>query len=198
MDPLALLTAVGPWAYAVLFAAVVADGLPFVGAAAPGYALVAASAVAARMGALEWWLVAAAAVAGALLGDLFAFWLGRKYAGRLLARLPPKASAAAHRLRDVLAKHLGKGLVAAKFFGPSRALAAPLAGASDVSVRRFLAWSALAGLVWAARAMGVGVLLHAGLTGSYLAVLAAAALVLAAFLVGRRLLGARPSPDPAQ
>src|SRR5439155_18807099 len=153
--------------------------------------------------------VIAVAAAGAIIGDNIGYWLGREGGRRLLyryawlARFADRVIPPAERF---FARHGGKAVFLARFFGGVRVTGAWMAGITRMSWWRFLFWNAAGGITWA---VGVGlVAFYAGKAaadaiarfGVYGAV--ALVVVLAAALVGlhmwrRRALGQetrRPSP----
>jgi membrane protein DedA with SNARE-associated domain len=149
-----LLTSVSPAVVYVLVGLVI--GLESMGIPLPGEViLVSAALLSSRDGVdVSPFLVAAAASAGAIVGDSLGYLAGRRWGVRmfdLLGRRFPK-----HAGPDQLAyaEHMFTRYgVLAVFFGRFvallRILAGPLAGALRMPYPRFLAANALGGLVWA-------------------------------------------------
>jgi membrane protein DedA with SNARE-associated domain len=149
-----LLTSVSPAVVYVLVGLVI--GLESMGIPLPGEViLVSAALLSSRDGVdVSPFLVAAAASAGAIVGDSVGYLAGRRWGVRmfdLLGRRFPK-----HAGPDQLAyaEHMFTRYgVLAVFFGRFvallRILAGPLAGALRMPYPRFLAANALGGLVWA-------------------------------------------------
>lgn len=164
LDPVTLLTAVGPWAYALLFLVVVADAFPLVGALAPGYVALIAAGFVSRAGSLEAPFVLAVGFAAAFLGDVLAFVLVRRWGPSLLARLPASARARTAAAQASLDRHLGKMLVLGRFSSPTRAIATPAAALAGVATARFAGWSAFGTGVWTVKAVGIGWLIGLGST----------------------------------
>ena len=167
----------------------------------PGETALIAAGVYASKGHLSISGVIAVAAAGAIIGDNIGYWLGREGGRRLLyryawlARFADRVIPPAERF---FARHGGKAVFLARFFGGVRVTGAWMAGITRMSWWRFLFWNAAGGITWA---VGVGlVAFYAGKAaadaiarfGVYGAV--ALVVVLAAALVGlhmwrRRALG---------
>lgn len=180
LDPAGLIERAGPWAYAALFLVVFADGVPVLGAVAPGYWALVAAGVAAAVGDLSVAAVLAVGFAAALAGDVVAFEAGRRWGARVVARLPARAHGAAARVQAALSRHLGEALVLGRFSAVVRHLAAPVAGSSGVPRRRFLGWAAAGTGLWALRASATGFLAATGLAGGASGPLALVAVAVAA------------------
>ena len=91
--------------------------------------------------------------AGAILGDTAGYWIGDKGGYRLLRRYgryvrfdEPKIKVA----RYLFEEHGGKVVFFGRFVSVLRAYAAFLAGTTRMHYRKFLAFNAAGGLVWAA------------------------------------------------
>ncbi len=92
-----------------------------------------------------------AGAAGALAGDLYAFWLGQKYEGNLKGAWPWTADAASRRAARERIESQGLGAVAtSKFRGFSRGLVPLMAGATRMATAPFVAASLASALVWSA------------------------------------------------
>src|SRR6185436_2486306 len=111
----------------------------FLGTFLEGEAILITAGFFASRGYLNEILVGVVAVAGAYLGHLFWFWLGRKHGGKLLDRLPR------------LGKHFGKGMRVFERYGASaiiitqwlyglRLTAAIILGMSRISTLKFIAY----------------------------------------------------------
>ena len=129
--------------------------------------LVAAGALAGRGGSSCAVMLAAAAGA-ALVADMVWYGIGRWRGSRALdrlIRLVPKArthvQCAAHRLRT----HQRLFQLGARFLPEVNPIAAGLAGAAGMSVRRFLSGAAVSAAVWSGSWIGIGYLLTYGGAG---------------------------------
>ena len=130
------------------------------GAWLPGETALIAAAVLASQGKLGITGVIVVAVAAAIIGDNIGYWLGREGGRRLLnrfallRRFADKVLPPAERF---FARHGGKAVFFARFFGGVRVTGAWMAGITRMQWWRFLAWNAAGGIVWA---VGVGLLAY--------------------------------------
>jgi membrane-associated protein len=118
----------------------------------PGETALIAAAVYASKGHLSITGVIVVAAAAAIIGDNIGYWIGREGGRRLLFRyallrrfaervLPPG--------ERFFAKHGGKAVFLARFFGGVRVTGAWMAGITRMTWWRFLGWNAAGGIVWA-------------------------------------------------
>jgi membrane-associated protein len=90
------------------------------------------------------------AAAGALIGALTGFWIGRRVGPRLLDR-PERSrlTAGAARAREYLERYgLGKAVVIARFVPIVRTVMNPLAGALGAPGHGFALWQVVGGVGW--------------------------------------------------
>jgi membrane protein DedA with SNARE-associated domain len=120
-------------------------------------------------GHLSFVVVLAAAVAAALGADLIWYGLGRRWGIRSLASLvrvlrqPPTSVG---RIRDVFRTHQLGVVWSARFLPELNPVAAGLAGATGVTLSRFLLNAAGSALVWAGALTGAGYLLAGAISTS--------------------------------
>ena len=160
LDPLITFVSAHAWlAYLTLFLAALLEAVPIVGSVIPGSTVILAlSALVPGVELrLEW--VLAAAVAGAVLGDGSAFWIGHRAQGEILSAWPmtnyPRLvaqSEAFFRRWGTLAVFFGR------FVPPIRALVPVTAGSLGMSPPRFYAVNIPAILLWAPAHVLPGVL----------------------------------------
>src|ERR1043165_7325198 len=90
LDPLIAFVSAHAWlAYLTLFLAALLEAVPVVGAVIPGSTVILALSALVPGGELRFEGVLAAAIAGALIGDGTAFWLGHRSQREILNTLPP-------------------------------------------------------------------------------------------------------------
>jgi membrane protein DedA with SNARE-associated domain len=152
-----LLLAIGhtPWAYLVMAGILVIDGFfPFV----PGEtAVVTLSTLVAAGGGAQLWLVLAVAVVATMVGDAISFVIGRRIGlERWRWMRGPRMSAAFARAADGLARRPGLYLVGAKFLPFVRVAVTMTAGASGLSVRRYVPRSFVASTLYTLYHVAVG------------------------------------------
>jgi membrane-associated protein len=160
LDPLIALVSAHPWlAYLTLFLAALLEAIPVVGAVIPGSTIILALSALVPGGELQLAPVLAAAIAGALLGDGSAFWIGHRAQRKILGswplsnypRLIAQSEASFHRWGAL-------AVFFARFLPPIRAFVPITAGALDMPPLRFYAVNVPAILLWAAAHVLPGVL----------------------------------------
>jgi membrane protein DedA with SNARE-associated domain len=144
--------------------------------------------------------VLALAVLGSLAADTVWYALGRIRGGSVLGwlcRITLEPDSCVRRTEDAFGRHGARVLVFAKFVPGLNTVAPPLAGIVGMPIVRFLVFSAIGGLVWAAAFLGLGYAFsdqleraaaHASRLGKWLVVVMVVALVayLAAKFVARQ------------
>ena len=118
----------------------------------PGETALIAAGVYASKGNLSITAVIAVAAAGAIIGDNIGYWLGREGGRRLIERYRWMRRVAGRLLPPAerfFARHGGKAVFLARFFGGVRVTGAWMAGITRMSWWRFLFWNAAGGIVWA-------------------------------------------------
>lgn len=146
-------------AYLTLFLAALLEAVPVIGSVVPGTTIILALSALIPGGELRIQWVLASAIAGALLGDGTAFWLGHRRQREILHTWPmssyPKViaqSAAFFHRWGTLAVFF------ARFLPPIRAFVPITAGALDMPPLRFYPVNILAILLWALAHVLPGVL----------------------------------------
>ncbi len=123
-------------------------GLPLPGEAA----LIAAAIYAATSHELQIWYVVLACAAGATLGSIVAYWIGRKLGYWLLRRYGKHVGFTERRMRIaqyVFRRHGAAIIFFGRFVAVLRSLAALLAGANQMRWTVFVICNAAGALVWA-------------------------------------------------
>jgi membrane-associated protein len=212
IDPLIAFVSAHPLlAYLTLFLAALLEAVPVAGAVVPGSTIILALSALIPGGEvrLEWVLLAA--IAGALLGDGSAFWIGHRAQREILGawpmsnypRLIAQSEAFFHRWGTL-------AVFFARFVPPIRAFVPMTAGALGMAPLRFYAVNIPAILFWAPAHVLPGVLAisalheyagvprHAGIGRHYwmLAVIGAAVIVaLVTWTIRRRQAGIEPTAE---
>jgi membrane protein DedA with SNARE-associated domain len=151
IDPLIAFVSANPWlAYLTIFLAALLEAIPVVGSVIPGSTIILALSALIPGGELKLQWVLAAAVAGALLGDGSAFWVGHRAQREILSAWPMS------RYPRVIAQSEGffqrRGALAvffARFVPPIRAFVPITAGALGMSPMVFFTVNVPAILLWA-------------------------------------------------
>jgi len=102
------------------------------------------------------------AVGASLAADVTWYGLGRWRGARVLkalGRLAPRAGVLVRRAQHVFAAHVGTFQFGARFVPELNAIGSGLAGATKVSVTRFVCYGTVSALAWAGTWIGLGFLL---------------------------------------
>lgn len=151
LDPLIAFVSAHPWlGYLTLFLAALLEAVPVVGAVIPGSTVILALSALVPGGELRLEGVMAAAIAGALLGDGTAFWIGHRRQRDILSawplanypRLIEESEAFFHRWGTL-------AVFFARFVPPIRAFVPITAGSLGMAPWTFYSVNAAAILVWA-------------------------------------------------
>ena len=139
----------GAWTYLLLFAIVFCETGLVVTPFLPGDSLLFAAGAFAANGSLSVWVLAAALIAAAILGDTANYWIGHFLGHRLLnARrrvIKPEHLAYTH---EFFEKYGGKTVIIARFVPIVRTFAPFVAGLGSMSYGRFMSYNAIGGTAW--------------------------------------------------
>ena len=160
IDPLIAFVSANPWlAYLTLFLAALLEAVPVVGSVVPGSTIILALSALIPSGdlRLEWVLLAA--IAGALLGDGSAFWIGHRAQHEILSAWPMSNYPRVVAQSEAFFHRWGTlAVFFARFVPPIRAFVPITAGASGMPPTRFFAINIPAVLLWAPAHVLPGVL----------------------------------------
>lgn len=140
-----------PWGYIIVGLLAALEASAFVGLFVPGELAMLVGGYLAYQGRASLAVMITVAAVGAIVGDSAGYEIGRHFGdrlhrGRLGQRIGDERWA---RAEAYLRTHGGRAVFFGRFIGVMRALVPALAGASHMPYRRFLAWNALGGLIWA-------------------------------------------------
>ncbi len=137
-------------AYVLVGALAFAEAALFVGFVLPGETAVLLGGVLAHEHRVSLPVIAAVAVLAAITGDSVGYEVGRHFGTRLLAsRVFANRRAGVEKAQQALRRHGGKAVFLARFTAFLRAVMPGLAGTARMPYRRFLAFNAAGGLIWA-------------------------------------------------
>ena len=179
----------GPWLYVAAGVLVFGESALLLGMVLPGETALLVAGYFSQHGVLSLAVMMAVGVAAAIAGDTVGFLVGRRYGRRLrYSAMGRRVGPARWEWVDrFLARHGGSAILLARLTAVLRAVTPSVAGMSSLPLRRFMAWNALGGTIWATGAVALGWLFSTALTqvGQYLAwaplvLLAVTALVAAA------------------
>ena len=143
------------WAYAVVFVLSLLDAVvPLV----PSETAVITAGVVAGAGDLNLAVVVLVAAAGAFAGDNTAYWIGRRFGARVVARFfaGEKAQARIEWAERQLTERGGELIVVARFIPGGRTAVTVSAGLLEYPWRRFVVFDAAAAFGWALYASLLG------------------------------------------
>jgi membrane-associated protein len=190
----------GEWAYLAVPALAFLETAAFVGLLVPGETAVVVGGVVAQRGDVTLPALIVLVWLGAVGGDLVSFALGRRLGRPFLDAHGPRLRIRPEHVQRVerfFARYGGRAVLVGRFVGILRALTPFVAGASQLPLRRFLPYSLLGALAWAATFTVIGYAFassfeSAGEAAARIA-LGAAVLVAVALLLVARLRGTRRS-----
>jgi len=133
------------WALAVIFALTAAEASLFFGFVIPGEIAVVLGGVLASRGNVPLAGAATMAVAGAIVGDLIGFSIGRHFGAPLLEDRFPRQWP---RVRAWIQRRGGTAVFLGRSTAFLRAVVPTAAGAARMMPLRFLFWNVVGGLVW--------------------------------------------------
>src|SRR5262245_50978195 len=117
----------------------------------------------ARDGEIRGSLLVLVAVCAAVAADCIWFAVGRRYGGaalRIVCKLSLSADACVRQTESLFTRLGARALLVAKFVPGLSAVSTPLAGASGMSIPKFLVFDTAGALLWAGGATLAGALLH--------------------------------------
>jgi membrane protein DedA with SNARE-associated domain len=154
-----LAPALGNWTYPLVSVLAYLEAAAFIGLLVPGELTVVLGGAIARDGDISIvalfglvWLAAAA-------GDTTGYLLGRMLGREFLTRHGPRfhiTPATIERVEGIFDRHGGKAIILGRFIGIARAITPFLAGTSNITLRRFIAFDVVGAGAWAASFLAVG------------------------------------------
>jgi membrane protein DedA with SNARE-associated domain len=145
-----LLAVPAPLALGIIAALVFAEAAVFVGFVLPGETACVIGGVLAATGRLHITVLVPLVIAAAIIGDSVGYEVGRHFGPALLRTRPLRRHAdRLDRARRMLRERGGWAVLVARFTAFLRAVMPGLAGLSRMPYRRFLAYNAVGGIVWA-------------------------------------------------
>jgi len=174
-------------AYGSVFLAATIEAVPAIGAIIPGSMIIIAISALAPTGAVSFWPLVFWAVLGAIIGDAFSYWLGKRYRRQILEKWPfRRYPQIALRSEAFFQRHGGKSVVLGRFTPALRPFIPLFAGILRMPTLRFYVANVVSALFWAPAHIIPGMALGAalGLAAAVAGRLAALALVILLLLSG--------------
>lgn len=142
--------------YLAVFLGAFLETIPFSGLFVPSNIIMILAGIFAYETYLSASWVLALAVAGGILGDVFSYWLGKRYNHHYEKRALAKKRAYFEKTEAFFKEHGGKSIFSARFIGPLRPFIAFIAGAAKMRFPLFLSYSIASSIVWAAAFFSIG------------------------------------------
>jgi membrane protein DedA with SNARE-associated domain len=137
------------WVAPIAFMIAFAESLAIVSLFVPATVMLLGIGALVAAGAIGFWEVFAAAVAGAILGNSVSYWFGRRFKHSIeSSRLLRKRAALLSQGHDFFERHGGKSVFLGRFFGPTRAVVPLVAGMTAMPRRRFMLANASSAVIW--------------------------------------------------
>lgn len=145
--------------YLLLLLIAFAEALPILGLLMPGSTLVVLAGFLAFNGKGLLLPVLFSTATGALLGDMFSFWLGARIGGRMLTlRSFQKHHQLVKQSERFFCIHGGKSIFFARFLGPIRGITPFIAGLARMPARPFALYALISAILWGIVYPGLGYL----------------------------------------
>jgi membrane protein DedA with SNARE-associated domain/membrane-associated phospholipid phosphatase len=138
------------WSYVIVFFIAFSESVFVLGLVIPGAFMLFGVGALIPTGVVQLGPVLACAVAGAVLGDCFSFWLGRHYRERLYRLWPMnRYPGVVARGQDYFLRHGGKSVLLGRFVGAVRPIIPAVAGVAGMRPLQFFLVDLLSALAWA-------------------------------------------------
>ena len=137
------------YGYWVIFVGILLENL---GIPLPGETVTLVGGFLAGSDELSYWLVLSNAIAGAVIGGICGYWVGRFGGWSILVRISSFFRISENRIvliKEQFSKNAGKAIFFGRFLALVRILSAPLAGIAEVPFRKFLLYNLAGAIAWA-------------------------------------------------
>jgi membrane protein DedA with SNARE-associated domain len=156
-----LAPALGDWTYPLVSVLAYLEAAAFIGLLVPGELTVVLGGAIARDGHISIFRLFVLVWFAAAAGDTTGYLLGHRLGRDFLVRHGPRfliTPAIIARVEAIFDRHGGKAIILGRFIGVARAITPFLAGTSQLTFRRFLAFDIPGAGAWAAAFLAVGYL----------------------------------------
>ncbi len=124
------------------------ESIAFFGEIIPGTTLLVIVGAMAAKGVMDSEILIVASTLGAIAGDVFSFWLGRRgegVLGRFGRFVKPEYL---EKGREFVKKHGSKSILLGRFIGPLRPIVPFVTGLFSMSTKKFIIWDVISALSW--------------------------------------------------
>lgn len=144
-----LVSSYGGFVYLFLFLVVFLETGVVVAPFLPGDSLLFAAGAVASRGGLNVFILIVVFISASILGDMVNYWVGRFFGEKMLARYPRLVKPIyIERTRDFFARYGGKTIVLCRFVPMIRTIAPFLAGAGEMSYKKFTYYNVMGAVLW--------------------------------------------------
>lgn len=153
----------GGYVFVFLFTAL--EGIPLLGMLVPGHVAIVLAGFFSKLGLLDMYWTLAIALTGAILGDYFGYFIGKKYGMPFIDRFRPYffiKDEYIEKARNLLNKHTGKALLIGRFSPMTRAIMPFLVGCGGVKDRTFWFYNILGAVLWVFSSFFIGYIFGSG------------------------------------
>lgn len=141
-----LVSQLSPMAYWSIFLTSFLESLAFVGSIFPGASLVIFAGFLSSQGNLNPGILIILAIFGALLGDNFSFWLGKR---KFFTNKNIQQCKYLKKGYCFFKKYKAESIFLARFIGPARSIIPFVAGSASLEYKTFFLWNFLSIILWA-------------------------------------------------
>ena len=148
----------------IIFLAAICEGIPPLGIMLPGQNLVITFGFLSKIELFPLPVILVYVFIGAWIGDMFSYFLGKKYGLPFLHKYGKYvliSDEVLENIHQVLAKNIGIGTILSKFYGWTRALLPFVAGSLKLNPKKILIYTGISSFLWAGCFVMLGYLLGA-------------------------------------
>ncbi|MDD5165727.1 MAG: bifunctional DedA family/phosphatase PAP2 family protein [Candidatus Pacebacteria bacterium] len=145
--------------YPIIFLTVILEGLPLIGTIVPGHVAIIVGGFLAHSGIMNVWWVVTVSMIGAVLGDAFGFYLGRRYGINLIDKFKRYFFIRDEHIKkaqNLLLKHTGKAMIIGRLSPMTRALMPFLVGIGKTSHTKFWIFNFIGAILWVGSSVILG------------------------------------------
>jgi len=139
------------YGYLIIFFSAIFESIPILGTLVPGQLLIIFAGFLASNSFLNLYLLILIVSIGAILGDIIAFEMGRRFGKEFLVKYGKYFLLNETRNKNLeifIKKNFGKTIFLGRFNNLTRALIPFLAGSLKIDYFKFLFWNILTGIIW--------------------------------------------------
>jgi len=157
------------WGYIIIFISAMAETLPILGTFIPGHTIIILGGFLAKLGVFKLEAVMFAAAFGVVIGDLLAYYIGRKFGYDFVIRYGKHFflnEEKYQKTKNLVTENAGKALIIGRFNPFTRALSAFLAGIYKIKFPKFIFYSIVGGVSWSTISVFLGYVMGQGFEGA--------------------------------